>query len=44
MRRPKRKRDELLAEARRRFASDPKTLLAVEWMLNDEARARGVPP
>ncbi len=39
----KKKRDELIAEARRRFASDPKTLAAVEKLLNDEARARGVP-
>jgi hypothetical protein len=38
----KKKHAELLAEARRRFASDPKTLAAVEKMLNDEARARGV--
>jgi hypothetical protein len=40
----KRKLGELTAEARRRFASDPKTLAAVEKLLNDEARARGVPP
>ncbi len=39
----KKKRDELVAEARRRFAFDPKTLAAVEKLLNDEARARGVP-
>jgi hypothetical protein len=39
----KRKRDELIAEARRRFASDPKTLAAVLGYLDDEARARGVP-
>jgi hypothetical protein len=39
----KKKLGELSAEARRRFASDPKTLAAVERLLNDEARARGVP-
>jgi small-conductance mechanosensitive channel len=39
----KKKLAELTAEARRRFASDPKTLAAVEKLLNDEARARGVP-
>jgi hypothetical protein len=38
----KKKLSELLAESRRRFASDPKTLAAVEKMLNDEARVRGV--
>jgi len=38
----KKKRDELLLEARRRFASNPKTLAAVEKLLNDEARTRGV--
>jgi hypothetical protein len=39
----KKKLGELTAEARRRFASDPKKLAAVEKLLNDEARARGVP-
>jgi hypothetical protein len=39
----KKKLAELTAEARRRFASDPKTLAAVEKLLSDEARARGVP-
>ena len=39
----KKKLGDLTAEARRRFASDPKTLAAVEKLLNDEARARGVP-
>lgn len=39
----KKKLADLTAEARRRFASDPKTLAAVERLLNDEARARGVP-
>jgi molecular chaperone GrpE (heat shock protein) len=39
----KKKLADLTAEARRRFASDPKTLAAVEKLLNDEARARGVP-
>ena len=39
----KKKLGELTAEARRRFASDTKTLAAVEKLLNDEARARGVP-
>ena len=34
---------DLTAEARRRFASDPKTLAAVLNLLNAEARARGVP-
>ncbi len=34
---------DLILEARRRYASDPKTLAAVEKLLNDEARARGVP-
>jgi len=39
----KKKLAELTAEGRRRFASDPKTLAAVEKLLNAEARARGVP-
>ena len=34
--------DELIAEARRRYASDPKTLQALEIYLSAEARARGV--
>jgi hypothetical protein len=37
-----RKRDELIAEARRRFARDPKTLEAVEKYLREQAAARGV--
>ena len=36
------KRDELILEARRRFASDPRTLAAVVRLLDDEARARGI--
>jgi molecular chaperone GrpE (heat shock protein) len=38
----KKTRDELLAEARRRFAGDAKLLTAVEKLIRDEARARGV--
>ncbi len=38
----RKKRDELLLEARRRFATNPKSLAAVEKLINDEARARGV--
>ena len=37
-----RQRDDLLAEAQRRYASDTKTLQAVRKLITDQARARGV--
>ena len=35
-------REQLIGEARVRYGTDPSTLAAVEKLINDEARARGV--
>ena len=35
-------REQMIVEARRRYGSDPKIRAAVERLINDEARARGV--